>query len=1066
MPPVIVSNDENTPTTPKTTPNIRRTPATRTPRNGATPIRKTEGATTPTPNAGAAKARTPNSAPANGRRMSKKTEAALVSDFLLGRAGAQRAGAGARRRSLDAVKKEMKLEAAAIGKVPMVGGVKDRVKQWQKAGAAEVAAELAAIRLEERKRNKASAKEAELSKNKAGDSNPRPGRRKSKEAEDQIPTEGDEIPTAEDEISAEDEEIPTGGTAKDLAKTKIKSVVAPKKRVISDDHWMMQSEKKKTPQRKGQPIPKNFTARTNNPPLNQKIKDWAKRTAEEGSVEIAAPAKNLKPQTTAAATPRKGKPIPADFLTTTNNPPLAKKIDDWIQRSANKEPRDFRRIKKSPGPQTSQETPTRRRVSRQESPEDITTNEEDTRRRKKTPREEQANDTPKSTNPARRKPSGDGIRIKPLVTPFDDGIRIKPLEDDARDETTKTRSQEQRSTEPRTPGGKAFKLRVPSGPPSSHGLNSTSSSSQSSGEDNNDTESWTPSRKQSKRHPRKSDTVPESLDEIPLGNSAFSVLELPVGAEAGTLRRRAPPPKRTPSFAVPNVFKKVYHEARNIVHDTVDPQRIVTANPPNIESWLNGTSDPFVDDPPNEPPAHDAISEAPTSPPRGPSHEDDHRTEPEVIDDAEVEERRRGRSPQDVSDRGRLPSVEKQAQKTREALPSMEPSPVVTPIGLKRSPATRNTSSPKSGKRTSLKQAWLGAFRGESTTAQRSKDTGRADIYELRRRDSPPESKSAESSVLGETPTKRSPPAAEDKNLHSSKEDTQFPLYPKRLAPTTGVHRLSTIASVETFSTSSSTSETASELSQTTVTQGTLSTLPTESSLSRSTNQSGLKRRLTKHSDLVSVLSLPDPVEPGNVKTIRPARSLRTSRVRLDTATVRGLMHELADDEMKYLRELNTLVDGVIPVLLSSVLSKSESAIAAGLFDTNPQQPLDAAFTKPIVDMGICLERLRSLHKRIPLGDPEAISSWAHGAHKTYTDYLAAWRMGFQDLVVNLAPASPSHSPKEQSPIDTMPQNASGDVVNAEGERVDVAFLLKRPLVRIKYLTKVNKVCIHPSHVI
>jgi hypothetical protein len=299
-------------------------------------------------------------------------------------------------------------------------------------------------------------------------------------------------------------------------------------------------------------------------------------------------------------------------------------------------------------------------------------------------------------------------------------------------------------------------------------------------------------------------------------------------------------------------------------------------------------------------------------------------------------------------------------------------------------------------------------------------------------------------------------------NLKSAKEEKQFPLLSKRLAPTTGAHRLSTIASVETFSTGSSTSETASEISQTTVTQDTHSSLPTESSLSQSSNKSVLKRRLTKHSDLLSVLSLPDPAEPGHVQRIKPARSVRTSRVRLETATIRGLMQELADDETKYMRELNTLVDGVIPVLLSSVLSKSESAIAAGLFDTNPGERINASYTKPIVAMGVALERLRSLHKRIPLGDPEALTSWAHGAHKTYDDYLSAWRMGFQDVIVNLAPASSSASQAE-STLDTMPRNAAGDVVNADGERVDVAFLLKRPFVRVKYLSKIWKVCLYGS---
>jgi len=215
---------------------------------------------------------------------------------------------------------------------------------------------------------------------------------------------------------------------------------------------------------------------------------------------------------------------------------------------------------------------------------------------------------------------------------------------------------------------------------------------------------------------------------------------------------------------------------------------------------------------------------------------------------------------------------------------------------------------------------------------------------------------------------------------------------------------------------------------------------------------------LTKHSDLISVLSLPDSAQQqGRSKSIRSARSVRTIRSHLETATAHDLMREVADDEAKYTRELKTLVDGVIPVLLTCVLSKSDSAIAAGLFNPNTTAPTDPTFTKPIVDMGVALERMKSLHNRIPLENPEAFVTWAIQAHKTYQDYLAAWRTGFQDVVVNLAPAS-SSTPTDPT-LDEMPRNASGDVVGANGERVDVAYLLKRPLVRGKYICRVLKVC-------
>jgi hypothetical protein len=158
-------------------------------------------------------------------------------------------------------------------------------------------------------------------------------------------------------------------------------------------------------------------------------------------------------------------------------------------------------------------------------------------------------------------------------------------------------------------------------------------------------------------------------------------------------------------------------------------------------------------------------------------------------------------------------------------------------------------------------------------------------------------------------------------------------------------------------------------------------------------------------------------------------------------------MRELAEDETKYMRELNTLVDGVIPFLLTSVLSKSDSAIAAGLLD--PDSATNSSFTKPIVDMGVALERLRSIHKRVPLEDSDSFLHWLRSAQNIYDEYLRAWRSGFEGVVVNLAP---SHG------LDKMPRNTNGDVVNENGEVVDVAYLLKRPLVRVKYLMRVVKV--------
>ncbi|KAH0366537.1 EBP-domain-containing protein, partial [Aureobasidium melanogenum] len=257
----------------------------------------------------------------------------------------------------------------------------------------------------------------------------------------------------------------------------------------------------------------------------------------------------------------------------------------------------------------------------------------------------------------------------------------------------------------------------------------------------------------------------------------------------------------------------------------------------------------------------------------------------------------------------------------------------------------------------------------------------------------------------------------------------------RRRFPTTG-KRLSTIASAETLQEPA----TPSEISE----QDTV--VPERTGSLNSTN--GLRRRLTRHEDLMSVLSLPI----ADAKSIFTARSIRTNRTRLEKATLEDLWKEFTADEVKYQRELRTLVDGVIPVLLSCVLSKSDSAIAVGLFGRSAAD--DVAITKPIVDMGVALERLKAHHRRAPKSDNNTLLSWAQGAIRIYHDYLKAWRMGFQDVVVNLAPADANTSTRWD---DGLLRNEDGDLVNGDGERVDVAFLLKRPLVRLKYLAKTFK---------
>ena len=247
----------------------------------------------------------------------------------------------------------------------------------------------------------------------------------------------------------------------------------------------------------------------------------------------------------------------------------------------------------------------------------------------------------------------------------------------------------------------------------------------------------------------------------------------------------------------------------------------------------------------------------------------------------------------------------------------------------------------------------------------------------------------------------------------------------QRPCPPTGPHHLATIASVETFR------EAIPEYSEPVADNG-----------------SGLKRKLTTHEDLLSVLSMP---RAG--KSLRSARSVRHLRTQQDSSSVQEALQELAAEEAKYRRELQTLVDGVIPVLLQCVLSKTGSVAAAGLFTSSAGAHDDLNFAQPIIGMGVALERLKSLHKRIPLDDIDNLLSWAQTAHKAYSEYLKAWRLGFQGVVVNLALMNETTNDEDH----VMARDDSGDVVDAQGKKADVAYLLKRPLVRIKNLGKTFK---------
>ncbi|KAL9087369.1 MAG: hypothetical protein Q9165_006666 [Trypethelium subeluteriae] len=436
-----------------------------------------------------------------------------------------------------------------------------------------------------------------------------------------------------------------------------------------------------------------------------------------------------------------------------------------------------------------------------------------------------------------------------------------------------------------------------------------------------------------------------------------------------------------------------------------------------IEAWLTSTSDPFLDE--KEPSsrhtsagASDKSSKLRRSP-KGLTESHEHR----IYDSSKQSRRGNDDDRFEVHERPEAPKS------------ASDGSPQ---SGLKRSKARRSAQSP-------TKELRSNRVRGETSIREEDAVTVA--------------------------------PSSVDPSNEDGWEDlpkTQPPPLSRRRFPTTG-KRLSTIASVETFHTRHhhvappSVSETSENTAKPPVDECVVpsedgDTFDPKSQTGVKDRGTSLKRKLTTHADLMSVLSLPNA---GN-KSIISARSIRTNRSRLANATIGDLMKELETDEMKYMRELKTLVDGVIPVLLTCVLSKSDSALAAGLFG-KASSGNDSNITKPIVDMGIALERLKSAHRRIPQNNPDTLLSWAQATQRIYADYLKAWRLGFQDVVVNLAPAVEEESRAPQPTAHSagweegLPRNEEGYVINGDGERVDVAFLLKRPLVRLKYLAKTLK---------
>ncbi|KAL6720440.1 hypothetical protein ACLMJK_002362 [Lecanora helva] len=646
----------------------------------------------------------------------------------------------------------------------------------------------------------------------------------------------------------------------------------------------------------------------------------------------------------------------------------------------------------------------------------------------------------------------------PGIVQADDGVRQRPISTYIANDTRTVK--EEQETPKRNSVGDNDGIRVYVTPPKSLQGSSRSLARSDMSEGEGGREHTVEARKSTQignpgKH-RKSPTPDKEIPTCVSGETKQAGRRKSSGQQPVETDRSPRQPRGSPSESKGsvrshkgNLLSQVFGESKKRVTRQA-PEAVPAPRVPSIEAWLNETSDPFVET--EEPPLEFIAPLQPSSRKEKPAPKEEVL---EVVGDpnkiwasldtkegtrrAMTGSRRRKRIPSSAiyednpfpagfdSDTG-LSASGGEPTSASKFVDLVQEAPEMSPSSLKRRSARKSVSSPVRDRRLS---------RGpQEPNIENNDASGLSSNHTM-------------SSVEGPGPNDPLKPPG---------------LSIKRPFPSTGQHRLSTIASVDTLSTNrGAVPSSISEHSENTIHP--LPKLDDEAAYEAQDqfDPNSLKRnnsRLTKHADLISVLSLPKP----SSRSIQSARSIRTNRSKLATATIGDLMRELSTDENKYMRELRTLVDGVIPVLLTCVLSKSDSTVAAGLFRPSTHIQEDANFTKPIIDMGIALERLKTLHKRIPQDDAAAFLTWAHGAQRVYAEYLKAWRMGFQDVVVNLAPAADMHSevsnklsPRAQELDEGLPRNEKGDVINADGERVDVAFLLKRPLVRLKYLQKTLK---------
>jgi hypothetical protein len=963
--------------------------------------------------------------------------------------------------SLETVKHEMR--EAVVQRVQAPGGVRDRVTKWQKANAEAMArADPLATPTEPSEVNIQVEEESVTEEDRVRIKMRQKKRPPLSVAAVQKSTDGD-------------------GSGKE-EQNKSVSASPPKKRVVSDTNWVKNQKKKsspgkaspkvKQPESAGSPLPKDFLSRpTPNPPVSKKIKDWASKV----EIPDEPPKRSHTPRSVGSKSVGSGdgirvKPIPGgsdvasgSFGTTHSSSlsesRLSKAIEDDGIRVKPVAMSEAHKDEKNLKP------PTRALPDDGIRVRPITSVSRDTSPpRARTPRGKD-----KRAKSEARILSDDGIRVRAVRPVSRDASTVRaPSDRTSRVTTTTTTTatvtdvsrhqspssrieviEDLESDVPRTPTEISVPTKVSSKKPPrtrSRHARSIAETGTVMTEDVSESDSWTSGSGVDSDIPS---SVPQKpLADIPFGYSAFSELDLPLGR--GGRPPLKPKAKRQSSFkGATNVLKKALTEGKKILTEKVDPPRPTINQPPNIENWLKDTVDPFVDSQVDV-----EIRPQRRSTEKGWEYEG-------KAQRSASSSRHKSADPDEANDSHNKPKEQKPTSKPGHDEPNDEVPIAPSSDRLKRSQATRVSSPPMNASaRKGLKEKIRDAFRGESTGHTPpameyasyeeivDNDSEQMDEYQERHR----------SSGMRRSQT---PPDDEDSSLltESTRLKPESLNLKRRPPPTNGIHELSTIVSgAETLSMLES--DMSSMVSDTTVTQTTMTRstgLTRRTAISRRRSQkSGLKRRLTKHSDLVSALSLPaDSAAPSRSRSLRSVRSVRRVSNHLHDATVENLLQEFANDENLYSRELKTLVDGVIPVLLSQFVH-GQGDQSGHIFDsprgTHTEDPLPQA----VINMGITLEKLRKYHRRCPLSDIHRLPQWLETVTPIYENYLDVWRLGFQGIIVNLAPASPDD---EDSLINAMPRNEQGDVLNENGDRIDVAHLLKRPLVRTKWITKFIQVC-------